>query len=254
MDWLGYWDGYESEEVDAYTTSTDDALTFGEIKRRVLLSIDKPDGRAIMLVERGVNDALKIIAAIKDFDELKVLDTENAFTAVNTKSYHIVNDLNLTRPKDIYSIRYMDEGNSRKLDYISPSKLDNDIPYTELVGYGRPSWYTIRGRYVELFRIPDSIKPLYISYSQWPEVLRLDSDEIPFLNIDYAIVNLSRDIAQASIEGMGSVDWTQRAQQLLGIGINEETSRPDQIFKMQPFDKPSYKPNEYWADPFYKGD
>jgi len=54
--------------------------TFAELKRQVLLRMPDNEGRTIMAIEQGINDAHKMIAAIKDFDELMTLDMTHAFT------------------------------------------------------------------------------------------------------------------------------------------------------------------------------
>lgn len=225
------------------------ATTFGELKRRVLLNLrEKTDGGTLLAVEQAINDAHMVIAAVKDFDELMVFDTANAFTTASKKSYHVTTDLLLTRPKDIYSIKYMDGANSRKLIYVPYRELDEKVPYTELTGTGKPSWYTTRGMSIELYRIPDEAKPLYIMYSQWPAALVSDSDETPYTNIDHVIVSLATDIASGAAS-----DWMARAQQLLGIALNEEAARPDRLYVAQPFRPVCIgSVGEYWLSPFVK--
>lgn len=231
--------------------------TFAELKRQVQLRLgDNISGKTVLAIEQAINDAQMAIASIRDFDELITLDTTHALTVDGTKSYHITTDLLLVRPKDIYSIRYMDTDLSRKLIYVSPRELDEKIPYTEIVGEGRPTYYTRRGMYIELFRIPDVAKSLYIQHSQWPALLSADTDETPFINIDPVIVSLSTDIAQAILEGVGGgqTGWAQRAQQLLGMALKEDAERPDRTFVAQPFNPSGAGPvGEYWDNPFYKG-
>lgn len=227
--------------------------TFGELKQQVYLAVGSVDGKTTLMVEQAINNAHRIIASVKDFDELMVLDTTNAATVADVKSYHIVDDFALTRPKDIYSIRYMDEGNSRKLQYISFRRLDDSVPYTEIVGTGKPNFYTRRGMNIELYKIPDEAKSLYIQYSQWPVTLTLDADESPFLNIDDVIVGLSSDMTLALLDGVGGMSgWTSRANQLLGLTIKEEATRPDRTLVAQPFTIIQKPTGEYWKDPFYK--
>lgn len=227
--------------------------TYGEFKRRVLINIQpRNDGVALMAVEQAINDAQKVIACVRDFDELMTLDTTHATTVADQKSYHITSSLSLVRPKDIYSIRLMDTDNSRKLEFVPFRKLDERVPYTEMTGTGKPNFYTIRGMYVELYRIPDDAYSLYIQHSQWPAVMDDDTDETEFANIDHVIIALATDMALASLEG-GSSDWIQTATRLLGISVNEERTRPDQFRVAQPFVSTLYPTRgEYWNNPWVK--
>lgn len=228
--------------------------TYTELIRQVMQRLSpKVEGEAYLAARQGINDAHKMIAATKDFDELMAWDTTHASTVVYQSSYHITTDLALVRPKDIYSIRYMDTDNSRKLTYVPFRELDTKIPYTAITGYNKPSWYTTRGLYVELYPIPDEAKSLYIMHSQWPAVLSNDSDETPYNNIDHVIVALATDISKAILEGGDTIDWFTRAQKYLGLAISEETTRPDRTQVAQPFNPGSNFPvGEYWYNPFIK--
>ena len=228
--------------------------TFGELIRQVSLKLKRNDGLALLAIKDGINDAHKNIARVKDFDELVLLDTTNAKTAAGVKSYHITTDLALVRPKDIYTIRYMDGVNSRKLEYVSPREIDEKIPYTEIFTTGRPKWYTRRGMSIELFRIPDAIKSLYILHSQWPIVLSADSDTTPYLYLDDVIITLGADIASSTLEGGGVTSWFERAKQLLGIVLKEDETRPDIFYVAQPFSARERRVlGSYWLNPWQKG-
>ena len=227
--------------------------TFAELKRQVSLRLDRIDGRTNLIVEQAINDVLKIIARVKDFDELVVLDTTSASTVADQKSYHLVNDFALTRPKDIYSMRLMDDSDSRKLTFVPTTDLDSAIPYTEQSGTGKPYYYTLRGLNVEMYRIPDAAYHLYIQYSQWPAVLVNDTDETEIDNIDDVIVALASDASVSMLDGSGSVDWFQRASALLQGAVKEQVEMPDKVFIAKPFSTRKSVPGEYWRDPFYKG-
>lgn len=228
--------------------------TYGELKRLVLQRLSpRSDGATLLAVEQAINEAQKDIARVKDFDELMVLDTTHAFTVISKKLYHITTDLALVRPKDIYTIRYMDGADSRKLTYVAPRDIDESIPYTEIFTTGRPKWYTRRGKYLELFRIPDAAKSLYIMHSQWPAVLTLDADETPYDNLDDVIVTLAADIALSIIEEGVAGSWFQRAQQLLGVVLKEDETRPDIFYVAQPFSAKERKVlGSYWLSPWQK--
>jgi len=229
--------------------------TYAELIRQVMMKLQpRSDGVTRLAVEQAINDAHKVIACIKDFDELKTLDTTHALTVANQKLYHIETDLALVRPKDIYSIRLMDEANSRKLIFVPLSELDSKVPYTELTGTGRSLYYTIRGRYVELYRIPDAVYHLYVQHSQWPTVLVDDTDQTDYIYIDHVIVTLAADMALASLEG-GSGDWFARAKQLLGITLEEDETRPDQFYVAQPFEPTKRAPlGQWWLNPWVRRD
>ena len=229
------------------------ATTYKEFIRRVMINLQpRNDGLVVMAVEQAINDAQKVIACVKDFDELMTLDTTHADTVADTKLYHVEDDFSLVRPKDLYSIRLMDTSNSRKLTYVPFRQLDSRVPYTEMTGTGRPKYYTVRGNYVELYPIPDAAYDLYVQHSQWPAVMDEDTDTTEFANIDHVIIALSTAMALTSLEG-GSSDWMAQATKLLGISTNEDDIRPDRTFVAQPFQPTRYPPlGEYWLNPWVK--
>ena len=147
----------------------------------------------------------------------------------------------------------MDVANSRKLTYVAPQEIDEKIPYTEIFTTGRPKWYTRRGKYIELFRIPDEVKPLYIYHSQWPDVLDSDSEMTPFDDLDDVIVTLASDIALSIVEEGVVGNWFERAKQLLGVVLREDETRPDVFYVAKPFSaKGRGVLGEYWNNPFVK--
>lgn len=225
--------------------------TFKELKRKVLLGIPYVDGETLLVVEEAINTAQKVIACVRDFDELMTLDTTHAATVDGQKLYHITTDLALVRPKDIYSIRLMDDSNSRKLTYVPFRNLDERIPYTEMIGEGKPSWYTRRGEYIELYRIPDDAYDLYVMHSQWPDVLVDDTDETIFSNIDHVIVSLSINIANELKTG-AITDWDAIAAKMMALSVGESITRPDEMMVAKPFSSKSCLEGEYWNNPFVR--
>lgn len=227
--------------------------SYKELIRQVLLSMpDATEGEAFMLVKQSINVAHKIIASLRDFDDLMVLDTTHALTVIDQKMYHIETDLLLVRPKDIYSIRYMDDELSRKLIYVPFRELDEKIPYTEQIGTGRPKWYTRRGKNIELYRIPDAAKSLYIMHSQWPAELVDDTDLTPYSNLDHVIVPLAVNIA-SDLKIGNITDWTSIASKMLSMALSEESYHPDEMMVAQPFTTHARPPlGETWNNPFIK--
>ena len=223
--------------------------TYEELWRKVLLRLNKSDGRAQMAAKDGVNDAQRVIARVRDFDELIAYDRTSAATVASTSIYHIEDDLSLTRPKDIYSIKLMDSENSRKLIFVPSRRVDKIIPYPATLGEGRSKWYTRRGMNIELFRTPDDAYSLYIQHSQWPLKLSADGDNTSYSDVDDVIITLGHEMAEASLEG-AVVDWDSRAEKLLAGAIREEITRPDREFIARPFDPKQQVYGEYWKQPF----
>lgn len=230
------------------------STTLSEIRRQVALRLPMNTGKEMIQIDQAINDAQTALVRVQDFDELIVLDTTNAATVASQKIYHLESDLGLVRPKDIFSIRYMNGTLSRKLVYIPPSRLDQDIPYTETSGEGDPAWYTQRGLYIELFRIPAEVKPLYIQHSQWPSPLEDDADTLSLTYVDDVIVALATEMAAAIILGSTRPDWLARAKELLGITVRDTQRHPDHMVVAQPFRSGGYptRSGEYWNDPFVK--
>jgi hypothetical protein len=225
--------------------------TYKELYQKVLFRLNKSDGRALLAAKEAVNDAHKIIARVKDFDCLMVLDTENAWTVADQSTYHLVTDWGLTNPKDLYTLRYMDEGSSRKLEYVTGRRLDDVVPWTEIFGTQKPYYYTRRGKSIELIPIPNEAAQVYVFYSQWPVELTEDDDESSYTgeSLDDVVISLSTRMADASLSDT-SGDWESLAQSLLTGSFLENESRPDRILVAQPFrvQRPRY--GEWWKHPF----
>lgn len=228
--------------------------TYRELYSKVLFRLDKTDGRGVLAAQQSVNDACKVIARVRDWDELLELDTTNAATVASTKTYHLVDDWGLTRPKDVLSIRLMDESNSRKLTWLPPRELDKINPYPEGQGEERPTHYTQRGNEVELLPIPGDAYDCYVFYSQWPVALSADDDETVFSDIDDVIISLGTEMANAILENVSGTDWTSRAAALLAGATKEDQDRPDQRYVAQPFQVVKEPTGEWWKKPFTRRD
>ena len=229
--------------------------TYEELYKRVLLRLDRQDGEALLAAKEAVNTAHKVIARVIDFDELIVLDTTNAETVADKSTYHLVDDWGLTRPKDIFSMRYMDETESRKLQYKPARSLDSILPYTLTLGTRKPYWYTTRGYNVELIPVPAEDKPVYIHYSQWPLPLSADTDETSYLEVDDVIIELGADIGQVIISKevrKSEADLTDLAKSLLSGATREERTKTDRMMVAQPFRVGLPVHGEYWKHPFVR--
>lgn len=205
----------------------------------------------------AINNAMRIISRAHVFPELLIQDTSNALTVIDQKEYHLVDDLGLTRPQHIYSIKYMDTTNSRKLRFIDSSAFDADIPYPEGWSSGKPTSYTRFGNTLTLFRIPDAAKSLYIRYSQRPLMFSNDVEECSYENIDDVIEALATSLTFVSYEeDEQAAMWMTVAKTAFVSSIQDDHNIPDRRWKAEAFDptkndsgSPSLQ-GEYWANPF----
>lgn len=230
------------------------AVTYKQLYQRVLLRIKTLDGRALLACKEAVNIAQKVIARTADFDELKTWDLTHCKTAISVKDYIIPTRWALVRLKDILSIKLMDESNSRKLTYISPTEIDERIPYPQDLGEQRCSVYTQRGNTVELFPIPDEVYTLYVYHTQWPVELVNDTDCMSYADdLEDVVVSLAADITNSILEGVSGTDWNSKAKAMLVGAVAEDLNRPDRVFQARPFDPGvTIYTGEYWRQPFVK--
>lgn len=228
------------------------ATAYSELLRRVYIGFPRTDGEAVIAVEQAMKDAVQAIGSLEEANTLLETDITSAATQVSVKSYHLTDDLLLTRPKDIYSIVLDDDESSKKLEYVNAIELDRTIPYPES-RTDKPYTYTRFGDYVELFPIPDAIYSLKIRYSKWPVVFTSITELSPYPEQwDHIIVFLTKDIANAYLNG-DYISAGSKASEYLKLGMMESKYKPDNRMVAKPFNPSgSGYVGEYWKDPFIK--
>jgi hypothetical protein len=196
------------------------------------------------------------MARFYSFHELNTY-TESAATVTSVSRYPLVtgtNNLGLTRPKDIQSIRLIDSQNSRILVRKSPRWFDQKLPLITNYADGRPHIYIRWGNDVELFRRPDAAYTLYIRYPQWATDLTSGSTATDFERKDEVLIAAailegylhleeyeSAKIWSArfiglltdAVRGEGDVDWEPQAQAMAGA-----------------YGQGGYTSGEPWIDPY----
>lgn len=194
------------------------------------------------------------ISRAYSFDELDAIQ-ESAATVTDVKRYPLItgtNNLGLTRPKDISSIRLMDSENSWKLERWSDRKFDKFYPRPENFASGRPRLYIRWGNNIELFKIPDAAYTLHIRYPQWASELSSASSTSDFQNKDQVIITAGILEGYLHFEEYASAEvWLQRFLGLLSDSIRAEgdTDWEPQAdsFNMS---KGGYTSGEPWIDPY----
>lgn len=186
-------------------------------------------------VRTYLNWAQDRIARFYSFHELDALVT-TAVTVADIKRYPLVTgtyNLGLTRPKDIQSIRLIDNAYSRKLTRWSSRRFDTKYPDPTIYSTDRPSLYIRVGNYLELFKIPNDAYSLSIRYPQWATPFTTGTQTTDFENKDQLLntagifetyfaleeyddakIWYARFIGQLrdAVRATGDIDWEPQAQ------------------------------------------
>lgn len=192
------------------------------------------------------------IARSYNFPELNV-NLETPVTVTDVKRYPMVtgtNNLGMTRPKDIASIRLIDSQNSRALTRKNQRWFDSHFPSPTNYTSGFPSIYVRYGNNIEFFRIPNAAYSLYIRYPQWASDLSTTNQTSDFEYKDQLL------IASGILEGYLHFEeytdvqtWSQRFLGLLSDAIKTE-GEMDWEPVATPFGRGGYISGEYWIDPY----
>ena len=194
------------------------------------------------------------MARIYNFHELNTY-TESAATVASTSRYPLssgTNNLGLTRPKDIYSIRLIDGENSRVLKRKSPRWLDQKIPLITNYADGRPNVYIRWGNNIEVFRRPDAVYTLYIRYPQWASILTAGSAATQFENKDQVLISAAILEGYLHFEEYNDVPvWLARFLGLLTDAIKAEGDIDWEPQAAPMSTSPGgYTSGEPWIDPY----
>lgn len=194
------------------------------------------------------------MARFYSFNELNTY-TESAATVASVSRYPLTsgtNNLGLTRPKDIQSIRLIDGTNSRTLVRKSTRWFDKQYPLVTNFADARSSIYIRWGNDVELFRRPDAAYTLYIRYPQWASELTAGSTASDFENKDQLLITM------AIMEGYLHFEQYDDAQIWLqkGLGLLMDAVRAEGNIDWEPEaqamgeGRGGYSSGEPWLDPY----
>ena len=197
------------------------------------------------------------VARFYSLQELNVIQ-ESAATVTSVARYPLVtgtNNLGLTRPKDLQSVRLIDGANSRTLTRKSQRWFDQRFPLITNYADGRPYIYTRWGNNIELFRRPDAAYTLYIRYPQWATDLTSSSTSSDFENKDQLLITMG--ILEGYLhfeEYTDAAIWLAKALGLLTDAVRAEGDvdwEPQASAAMLgTYGQGGYYSGEPWLDPY----
>lgn len=197
------------------------------------------------------------VARAYHFEELNV-NLETATTVANIKRYPLItgtNNLGLVRPKDIASVRLINDQNSWTLTRWSQRKFDQRFPQPTNYSTGRPQLYIRYANNLELFRIPDAAYSLYLRYPQWAQDLSTATQTSDFQYKDQLLITSAILEGYLHFEEYNDVAiWLQRF-----IGQLSEAIKVEGDMDWEPqadefhANRGGYYSGEPWIDPWIGG-
>ena len=199
-----------------------------------------------------LNWAQRRTARFYSFHELNVVK-ENCVTVASVKKYPMIagdNNLGLTRPKDIASIRLIDGANSRVINRWSYRKFDRIYPRPVNYATGRPRIYMRWGNTLEFFKIPNDAYTLYVRYPQWPVDLTTGSQKSSYENKDQLLITAGIMETYLALEEYADVAiWYPKFLGQLKDAVHAEGD-VDWEPQAEPFGEVAYTSGEPWLDPY----
>lgn len=158
-----------------------------------------------------------------------------------------------TTPRDIRSIRIIDDSRSRKLQYLTPRQFDEFIPYPEWYSEYTPSVYTSYRNTIEVWRIPEKEYPVQLRYVAWATAFTSDSDVAS--DFEYKDDILIAMATAWALNTLGEHDkasrWYNSANYNIRKAIAEEVARDTDSSVRNPSNIQAGV-GQYWANPFIK--
>lgn len=203
-------------------------------------------------VRTYLNWGQKRIARFYSFHELNALQ-DSAATVADIKRYPLTtgtNNLGLTRPKDISSIRLIDGEYSRKIVRWSTRRFDTKYPRPENFATARPSIYTRDGNNVEFFKIPNAVYTLHVRYPQWATDFSTGTQNSDFEDKDQLIITTGIFETYFALEEYADAKiWYARFLGQLTDAVRA-SGDIDWEPQAQPDGDEGYNSGEPWIDPY----
>ncbi len=203
-------------------------------------------------VRTYLNWAQQRVARFYSFHELNKLIT-SAATVTDVKRYPLItgtNNLGLVRPKDIGSIRLIDDAYSRKVVRWSTRRFDTMYPNPAKFTTDRPILYIRDGNNIEFFKIPNAVYTLHIRYPQWAVDLTTGTQTSDFNDKDQLLMTTGVFETYFALEEYGDAKiWYARFLGQLRDAVRA-TGDIDWEPQSAPQGNEGYNSGEPWIDPY----
>lgn len=229
-------------------------LTLDELKSEVRANLGNRtdlDDRLTSIANLG-QDA---IARAIDPDSLRGMVTGTLSVTASAANDRIIQLLSAANIRKIYSLRIIDKEESLKLKYINAREADQLFPDATYYARGTPTYYTVWGDQIELWRIPDEEQEYELRVCKWPTTLSSGDEKSDLDELDDAIIYW---MTWYCFKSLGNQEKAQMYQDMISSALtdsrNEDRTKPD--LDIEAFPDPRYgrtSSAEYWLDPFVRG-
>jgi len=171
------------------------AMTRSELRTHVLANLGNNRTNLNSLVNDWLDWALEDIASVRNWKDMKVLDTDSLHTVTGRVWYSFPKEV-----KDITNVRYVNDSLSRSLVYKDWDMFQKEFPHPDQDGQSDPVYYTLWGDNFQMYPLAsESNKAIELMLVKWPDVMEADGDEFPLPRLEKAA------IARASAYAFGSL-------------------------------------------------
>lgn len=227
-------------------------MTLAEMRTVVQNATGNQKTTFLDIIDVCLKSAQKTLATLIDFPELRQKVT---FTTTASDNSYTFTDLGVTnmRGDQFYSIHYLKTSDAVPVTYVDPIEWDSKILPSRTLE-GEPSHYTIWGRVLDLYKIPDDAYNLQIRYFSWPTFPAAAGDDMGLQDVDELIQALAISYAFGSQEKQTQQkEWRSIFSSLLNSFIKDDIKHLNNRMTGTKSRVLTTLRSDYYADPFVRG-
>ncbi len=177
--------------------------TLATLRELVRINIGgREDADAVAIMNAAINYATLLASIVFEPPELRTYTTTQLGAGSSTISFSV-----LTRPLDLISL--YNETDDKLMGFIPFEIFSLVVPAAAPAA----SFYTVFGESILVKSTPSVNKSIKIYYSQYPQELIEDTDELDFEHHDSYIVSVASGICMAAFEEVESAQMWQNVAQ-----------------------------------------
>ena len=183
--------------------------TFGELKRQLLLSLNRGDGKALLAVEVAINQAAIITALMFDPPELLVTGSVSVGAGLGEVEIGVADAL----PGLLDIIGFVSGASAAPMYFVPYELLDIVVPATA----AELKYFSKIGNKLLVRKAPAAASSITGRYKKYPAPLASDSETLAFENRDSYLLSAALIIASTYLEEKKTPDLLKSLYDSLGV-------------------------------------